>query len=203
MNYRVVEIFGSIQGEGLRAGIPVIFIRLAGCNLKCSWCDTKHDEFTVLSEEELINRCEALTPIKNIVWTGGEPCLQLQERTIQIFKQLGYHQAIETNGTRRIPAGLDYITISPKPGSILAHQYDYTSIAEWKVPYIPPAVGEPEQIKLPPKHLTNKIRNKLLSPVFRADNEVEPYYVQKAVEWLKKHPTWRLSVQVHKLIEIK
>ena len=107
------EIFYSLQGEGVHMGKASIFIRLSRCNLRCSFCDTEFDSGTEMTIEELRDAI-APYPGRRIIWTGGEPTLQLTEETVAYFKALGYHQSIETNGTRRPPAGLDYITCSPK-----------------------------------------------------------------------------------------
>ena len=107
----VNEIFYSLQGEGLNMGRASIFIRLSKCNLSCSFCDTEYESGTEMSLEELRDHI-AQWPCRRIIWTGGEPTLQLTEEVVAYFKALGYHQSIETNGTRRPPHGLDYITCS-------------------------------------------------------------------------------------------
>ena len=96
------EIFYSLQGEGVHMGKASIFIRLSRCNLRCSFCDTEFDSGTEMTIEELRDAI-ASYPGRRIIWTGGEPTLQLTEETVAYFKALGYHQSIETNGTRRPP----------------------------------------------------------------------------------------------------
>ena len=104
------EIFYSLQGEGVHMGKASIFIRLSRCNLRCSFCDTEFDSGTEMTIEELRDAI-APYPGRRIIWTGGEPTLQLTEETVAYFKALGYHQSIETNGTRRPPrwAGLHHL----------------------------------------------------------------------------------------------
>ena len=94
------EIFYSLQGEGVHMGKASIFIRLSRCNLRCSFCDTEFDTGTEMTLEELRDAI-APYPGRRIIWTGGEPTLQLTAETVAYFKALGYHQSIETNGTRR------------------------------------------------------------------------------------------------------
>lgn len=113
MNLNVNEIFYSLQGEGIRAGFPSIFIRLTGCNLTCGFCDTEFESGKTISIEELAKYISKF-PCKEIVWTGGEPGLQLTKEVIEYFKSLGYFQAIETNGSVKIPDNIDHITLSPK-----------------------------------------------------------------------------------------
>ena len=113
MNLNVNEIFYSLQGEGGRSGQPSIFIRLAKCNLTCSFCDTDFERGVKMTTDEVLREIEPYR-CKWIIWTGGEPTLQLNDAIVSLFKGKGYLQAIETNGTRRVPRGIDYITCSPK-----------------------------------------------------------------------------------------
>ena len=108
------EIFYSLQGEGIRAGTPNIFIRLCGCNLNCSFCDTEHNsinyQLTIFELYQNIIKYNC----NNIIWSGGEPALQLNFGIIEYFKDLGFFQSIETNGTNEMPNNIDFITVSPK-----------------------------------------------------------------------------------------
>ena len=130
----VNEIFYSLQGEGLNMGRASIFIRLSKCNLSCSFCDTEYESGTEMSLEELRDHI-AQWPCRRIIWTGGEPTLQLTEEVVAYFKALGYHQSIETNGTRRPPHGLDYITCSPKKEAMrLLHRNFPDGVGEFRFP---------------------------------------------------------------------
>ncbi len=99
---KLVEIFKSIQGEGRNQGKPAVFIRLAGCNLNCSWCDTphSHDEGRETDNDEIVGIAEA-SGCKDICITGGEPLIQIQELRVLLSRlsRLGYSIEIETNGT--------------------------------------------------------------------------------------------------------
>ena len=119
--YPIMEIFTSIQGEGYHMGKGTTFIRLAGCNLRCSWCDTQ-DSFDLskarwMSAREIVD--EAQISHEHVVLTGGEPTLYNLEPLVQELHKLDKYVAIETNGTNPIPVewNIDWVTASPKPGS--------------------------------------------------------------------------------------
>lgn len=193
MSLNVNEIFYSLQGEGGRVGQASIFIRLAKCNLACDFCDTDFERGVKMSVEEVLAEIEKYG-CKWIIWTGGEPTLQLTDAIVTRFKEEGYLQAIETNGTRRVPAGIDYITCSPK-------QYFE------KVRELIPVVDElrfPIQKgdSLPDISVLPKTERYLLSPIF--DNqEIIQENVDYCVTLVKENPPWALSLQVHKLIGIR
>lgn len=193
MSLNVNEIFYSLQGEGGRVGQASIFIRLAKCNLACDFCDTDFERGVKMSVEEVLAEIEKYG-CKWIIWTGGEPTLQLTDAIVTRFKEEGYFQAIETNGTRRVPVGIDYITCSPK-------QYFE------KVKELIPVVDElrfPIQKgdSLPDISVLPKTERYLLSPIF--DNqEIIQENVDYCVTLVKENPPWALSLQVHKLIGIR
>lgn len=113
---KVNEIFYSLQGEGHHTGYPSVFIRFSGCNLHCPFCDTKHEE-GIFMDDDAIVRAVNLYTAEWIVITGGEPSLTIDADFIHLLKRAtGKKVAIETNGTRPLPAGLDWITVSPKKG---------------------------------------------------------------------------------------
>ena len=119
--YPVVEIFTSVQGEGTHMGKGADFIRLAGCNLRCAWCDTQHsfdiDQAERLTAAEIILKADFNQPMTII--TGGEPTLYDLGELVAALKARGKYVALETNGTNNVPPewGIDWITVSPKPGS--------------------------------------------------------------------------------------
>jgi 7-carboxy-7-deazaguanine synthase len=102
---KISEVFMSLQGEGPHIGKPAIFIRLAGCNLGCVWCDSKfasrNEQTFEVGHEDILNIVTKYAPCKHIVWTGGEPLLQALElqKTIKELKEREYFQEMETNGT--------------------------------------------------------------------------------------------------------
>ena len=211
MTYSVKEMFPTLQGEGLQAGCPAVFLRFAGCNLwtglekdrataVCQFCDT---DFVGVdgthggkyaTAEALAAQASSLWPAsspqnKLIVCTGGEPLLQLDKALIAALHAEGFRIAIETNGTIAAPAGIDWICVSPKAGAKLVQQGG----DELKLVYPQPA-AMPEQFdSLPFRHF-------LLQPMDGPDR-VEN--TRKAIEYCMSHPQWRLSVQTHKMIGIR
>lgn len=193
MKLKVKEIFYSLQGEGGRQGEASIFIRLSKCNLKCAFCDTDFSNGDDMTLEELLQAISKY-PCKWIIWTGGEPTLQLKDHHLDFFRNNGYLQAIETNGTRKISPLLDYITCSPK------QEYE-------KIKTLTPVVDE---IRLPviagdiipPIDIFPKASSYFLSPVFDGADMVKEN-VDYCVQYILAHPEWKLSLQVHKLINIE
>ena len=179
-------------------GKASIFIRLSRCNLRCSFCDTEFDSGVEMTLEE-IRDAIAVYPGRRIIWTGGEPTLQLTDEVVAYFKALGYYQSIETNGTRRPPRGLDYITCSPKREAMrLLHQNFPEGVGEFRFPIgrdvdLPPAISD-----LPPAGAY------LVSPIFvgETQNDVDREAVELCVKYVLEHPEWQLSLQMHKLIHI-
>ena len=193
---KVNDIFCSIQGEGGRAGEASIFIRLSGCNLQCPFCDTEFNSGQEMEVQEIIHEINAYSPCKWIVWTGGEPCLQLTEEIIKMFYLAGYKQAIETNGTLPISKGFDYISVSPKSNLQIVGKVDELRFLFKK------------GVKVPFINLdTPEATNYYLSPVFDGEeNEkltLNMDNVNACVEYIKCHPQWKLSIQLHKLLKIK
>lgn len=194
MNLKVNEIFYSLQGEGGRQGEASIFIRLSGCNLKCAFCDTDFEEGKELNVEEIIARIKQY-PCRWIIWTGGEPTLQLTDEILTYFKKEGYLQAIESNGTNALSPLLDYTVISPKGNPSYAKKIN----PEADEIRLPVQAGEPipEVVTLP------RAENYFLSPVFAADPQVTQANIAYCVQYIMLHPEWRLSLQIHKLIGIE
>lgn len=193
MNLNVNEIFYSLQGEGGRTGQASIFIRLAKCNLACSFCDTDFERGVRMSLEEVYQQI-ADWACRWIVWTGGEPTLQLTDAVVAFFKERGYLQAIETNGTRRVPTGIDYITCSPKQHFEKVKEL----IPEVDELRFPIQKGDP----LPDTSILPKADRYLLSPLFN-DQQMIPENVAYCISLIKHHPEWALSLQTHKLIGIR
>jgi 7-carboxy-7-deazaguanine synthase len=117
---KTAEIFASVQGEGLRQGEPTIFVRLAGCNLRCVFCDTKRARRggRGLAPAEIVADVERLrreVPVAWVCLTGGEPLAQDVAPLVRLLKRSGLRVQVETNGTFPCPAGVDWLTVSPKP----------------------------------------------------------------------------------------
>ncbi|MDR2949581.1 MAG: 7-carboxy-7-deazaguanine synthase QueE [Dysgonomonas sp.] len=193
MKLIVNEIFYSLQGEGGRSGEASVFIRLTKCNLACSFCDTDFANGEEMTIDEILNEISKY-PSKWIIWTGGEPTIQLKDEYLAVFREHGYKQAIETNGTRRVPSLIDYITCSPKQ--------DFETI-KGRIPEVneirmPIKAGDP----IPDISVFPQADNYFLSPIFDGD-KINLQNVDYCVELIKQHPQWKLSLQIHKLIHIE
>ncbi len=117
---KIAEIFASLQGEGLRQGEPTIFVRLAGCNLRCAFCDTKRArragrDVAVVDIAAEVERLRGECPAAWVCLTGGEPLAQDVAPLIRRLKRSGLRVQVETNGTFDCPPGVDWLTVSPKP----------------------------------------------------------------------------------------
>ncbi len=124
LTLKIAEIFASLQGEGLRQGEPSIFIRFAGCNLRCSFCDTKWawrggEEITLEAIMARVLDENRHFPCSWVCLTGGEPLLQPISSLIRVLKKAGFYVQIETNGTLEPTGEADWWTVSPKPPNYL------------------------------------------------------------------------------------
>lgn len=200
---KVVEIFESIQGEGARAGELSIFIRLADCNLNCWFCDTDWSKGTMMSIEDIRAITDSMTA-RWIVWTGGEPTLQLTDEIVKdfYFKGKGYDQAIETNGTNPVSKWIDYITCSPKVEVSIQTLFDNfpEGVDEFRYPV---EVGShlPDIDELPTSV------HHFVSPIFIGDKkkrmQINKFNVHACLQAIKKDPRWKLSLQMHKIIDVR
>jgi len=191
MTLKVKEIFYSLQGEGGRQGAASIFIRLSGCNLKCDFCDTDFSEGKIMSLEQILSQIKHF-PCQWIVWTGGEPTLQLTDDCLLFFKRAGFHQAIESNGSSSLSALLDYTVVSPK---------NIMNCANPQVDEIRLPVRENDSI--PPIESLPQAEHYFLSPVFTKNHAETNANIDYCIKFIKQNPQWRLSLQMHKLIGIE
>lgn len=219
MKLKVNEIFYSLQGEGIRAGEPSIFIRLADCNMACGFCDTEFLSGKEMELDEIYDYIiEKFILDKNnnqilpdrflwIVWTGGEPALQLNEEIVKWFAEKGFKQAIETSGSVTIMTGLyNLITLSPKVAEHVLEK-NFKWLIEYRNKYKPiisPALelkyvwhaGKPGI----PKPVLNADYY-FLSPMFDG-NKINMDNVNHCIKLCLENPKWKLSIQIHKLLNI-
>ncbi len=181
--YRVNEIFYSLQGEGYFTGTPAVFVRLSGCNRACAFCDTDFAAFSEMSAGEIVAEVDKF-PCTHVVITGGEPTMQLDDALVAALKEHGRYLQIETNGTLPVPAGVDWVTCSPKEPP-----YGIDRIDELKIVYQGQDV-EATASCLP----TPKVR--CLQPCSGLNTA-------DTIAYILSHPWWRLSLQTHKLIDIR
>ena len=203
---RINDIFYSLQGEGHNTGRAAVFIRFAGCNLRCSFCDTEFDTYREMSDEEIMTTIGQY-PARFVVLTGGEPTLQVDEAFVELLHQHGYEVAMESNGTRPAPQNLDWLTVSPKEvrgkreeGRGKREEVRGERLAdELKVVF--DETTDPELYLLP---LTSHLLPLLyLQPCDTGDAARNEAIVDRCVEYIKEHPWWRLSLQTHKLVGFK
>ena len=205
--YKVKEIFYSIQGEGYHSGKPAVFIRFSGCNLWsgkederdmaiCKFCDTDFagtdgEYGGIYGKEELVSLVNDITrdtKCRFVIFTGGEPLLQVDKPLITGFKEYGYYLSVETNGTILAPDGLDWITVSPKYGA----RFNQKSGNELKIVYPQEGISPAEYEELDFAHF-------YLQPKDDKDREAN---VKKTLEYCLANPKWKLSLQLHKILGI-
>ena len=196
--YKLVEIFESLQGEGRNTGRPCVFVRFAGCNLSCPWCDTDVAPRFELSLDELVAEATSFKA-KSVILTGGEPTIQADmPALVAAFKKAGYWIGVETNGLVASPwlADVDYVACSPK-------------VAEAARYRAPGALRRCDEVRVVASEdadavvaFAEEIRNLIaatdyyVSPCER-DGKID-FATAKAV--LARLGDWSLSVQLHKLL---
>lgn len=211
MAYTVKELFYTLQGEGAQSGRPAVFCRFAGCNLwsgserdrataVCQFCDTdfvgtdgpgggRYD-----SAEQLADAIGRLWPraqgrgCRFVVCTGGEPLLQFDDDLIAALHRRSFEIAVETNGTRPVPAGVDWVCVSPKASAEVV----VTRGDELKLVY--------PQVDAPPERFAHlDFRYFFLQPM---DGPSRRQHTEQALRYCLEHPQWRLGLQTHKILGI-
>jgi len=196
--FPIVEIFHSVQGEGYHVGIPSIFVRFGGCNLRCAWCDTDFDIWTDMSISQIVNELSKYD-CDRIIFTGGEPALQDLVTLSRFLKPLGYYLSIETNGTIAIPSDtIDWICVSPKD-----QEYENIKIRqrvgdELKVVYLGQDLAMYDDLKEGFGHL-------FLQPLYDEGQSTEwnGMNFHSTFEKVRSNPEWRLSLQTHKWMGVE
>lgn len=201
--YRVNEIFYSLQGEGYWTGTPMVFVRLSGCNLQCPFCDTQHHSFTELSTDEILSAVRSRGgSCRRICLTGGEPSLQLDETLLSAFHTAGYAVHMETNGTRPLPAGVDWVTLSPKvdvPGLIGNGRVVLEKADELKLVYDGTLADDSLRFWAGFPATWH-----FLQPCDTGKPERNLALLQETIHYIQSHPAqWRLSLQTHKFLGIR
>ena len=211
MSYSVKEIFYTLQGEGANAGRPAVFCRFAGCNLwsgreedrstaVCKFCDTDFvgtdgtQGGKYLTAEDLAARIESNWPSPErkrrfVVLTGGEPMLQINDALVSSLHTRGFEIAVETNGTIKAVAGIDWVCVSPKAGSEIV----VTQGQELKLVY-------PQLDALPERFEHLEFTNFYLQPMDGPDRLANS---KAAITYCQQNPQWNLSTQTHKMLGIR
>ncbi len=186
---RINEIFYSLQGEGEHTGKPAVFVRFAGCNLKCDFCDTDFVSYMEMTEEEIVSAVLRY-PTNIVILTGGEPTLQLTSSLLEKLCEAGRRVHIETNGTRLLPEGpISWVTCSPKYATLSIQRID-----ELKVVYQGQDMSQYDDIEA-------KVYS--LQPCDTGDTIKNKEILQQTINYILQHPKWKLSLQTHKIINVK
>jgi 7-carboxy-7-deazaguanine synthase (Cx14CxxC type) len=213
MTYSVKEIFYTLQGEGANSGRPAVFCRFAGCNLWsgreedrataiCTFCDTDFVGTDGLGGGKFATAGDLAAEVASywpaapdprirplVVCTGGEPLLQMDAPLVAALHARGFEIAIETNGTKLPPAGIDWICVSPKAGAGLVLR----SGSELKLVF-------PQPLAMPEDFTALDFRHFFLQPM---DGPQREENTRQAVAYCLEHPQWRLSLQTHKFLAIR
>jgi len=208
--YAIKEIFYTLQGEGFHAGRPAVFCRFAGCNLwsgreadrasaVCNFCDTdfvgtdgenggKYPDAAAVADWIASLWAQGQQENRFVVFTGGEPLLQLDKPLLDEMHARGFECAVETNGTLEAPVGLDWITVSPKSAAPVKLQ----RADELKLVY-------PQPTAMPERFADFAATHFFLQPM---DGPRVAENTRAVVDYCKAHPHWRLSLQTHKYLGI-
>jgi len=216
--YTVKELFPTLQGEGAHTGRASVFCRFAGCNLwsgreedrataVCQFCDTDFVGFdgdgggkfeTANDLADAIEKAWLSTQAgpqqRYVVFTGGEPLLQLDKDLIDVLHHKGFELAIETNGTLKVPVGVDWVCVSPKAGA------DLVVLQADEIKLVIPQSGHQNLENLLARFEKMDYRHRYLQPM---DGAQLAENTQLAIQLCQKRPLWRLSMQTHKIIGIR
>jgi len=193
----VMELFYTIQGEGTFSGQAAVFVRLAGCDVGCHWCDVKEswdaEEHPVLMVEDIVERCKK-HPAKLVVVTGGEPLMYNLDTLTNALQNAGFQTNIETSGAHSLSGNWDWICLSPKKfKEPLAEILD--TAHELK-----PIIFHKSDFEFAEKYaaLVNENCKLLLQPEWSKQEKMLPLIV----DYVKQNPDWCISLQTHKYMDI-
>lgn len=192
--YRVNDIFYSLQGEGRNTGRAAVFVRFSGCNLRCPFCDTDFTSYEELTASKILSRMKELSYLCTegmpmVVLTGGEPTLQADEALIDYIHAAGFSfVAMESNGTHEPPKNLDWLTVSPKGNVTIKHCNELKVLFDGST--------DPQRYGI-------NASLYYLQPLDSGEKEVNVRIMRQCVDYIMRHPQWRLSLQTHKLIGVK
>ena len=197
-NLPLMELFHTLQGEGFHTGKPAVFIRLAGCDVGCVWCDVKEswspESHPIIPENDIINKVLSFRT-KFAVITGGEPSLHNLNNLVNELQKNKVYTAIETAGTNKIPTSIDWVCFSPKkfknPIDEIYHIADELKVVIFHPSYLEWALNHEKKI-------VNKSCELYIQPEWAKMNNHLPIILT----FLKENPNWKLSLQTHKFLNI-
>lgn len=204
---RINEIFYSIQGEGYHAGIPAVFVRFAGCNLRCDFCDTNHQPYKEYSEDDIVRQIASYNA-NFVVFTGGEPTLQLTESLVDKVHAIrdDMFVAVESNGTHDCVGNVNWLTISPKD----LYLGEKAKVRHWFCNEIKVVWdGVVDINNYINKYIYAKIEDYYIKPLLyiqpcdTGDIDKNKEIINKCVEFVKQNPKWKLSIQLQKILNVR
>jgi len=197
ITYPVVETFYSIQGEGYWTGQSAFFIRLGGCDVCCTWCDTKHSwDASVHRRRSVMDLVIAATQVGShrVIVTGGEPTLYDLRPLVAGLRGAGRSPHLETSGAHPLQGDFDWVTLSPKP-FLPPHPSVYAQAHELKIVVSEPSDldwAEVQAAQVGPETL------KLLQPEWNS-----PEMMRLVYDYVLNHSDWRISLQTHKILRVR
>lgn len=210
------EVFYSLQGEGQYVGLPMVFVRLAGCNLTCPFCDTDHRPKESLELDELLLRIKKEGQKGHfpgsgmaVCFTGGEPTLQLTVKMVDRVAAEGWNLHIETNGTQEVPNPYLFrcITVSPKTMPAFRWEEVLLRRCELKMVWTPNLLAQSAMVQMFNSWGAMPFRRKFIQPCDCNGSSSSPQslssQVKEIMEYIKYRPDWALSVQLHKLLNFQ
>lgn len=193
----IVETFHSVQGEGFWMGTSAFFIRLAGCDVGCPWCDTKHswpmDKHPRRDIRDLVNEAKAANPVMAVI-TGGEPLMHDLDELTSALRKAGLRVHVETSGSHPLSGTFDWISLSPKRYKPPLEDV-YSTANELKVVVgdrLDIAWAEAAADKASPEVV------KLLQPRWNSEDGQRIVF-----EYVLSHPDWRVGLQTHKFLGVR
>ena len=192
-----MEMFYTLQGEGYHQGKAAYFIRLAGCDVGCVWCDVKESwdasKHPVYSVDEIVSSALA-HPARLAIITGGEPLLYNLDALTTALKKVGFEVNIETSGSSPMSGKWDWVCLSPKKFKAPLDE-SIQAASELKVVIF--NIHDFEWAETYAKQVAPNCKL-YLQPEWDKSNEITPL----VIEYIKAHPKWELSAQLHKYIQV-
>ena len=197
ITYPIVETFHSLQGEGTWTGVNAFFIRLAGCDVHCPWCDQKESWTSKKYPQQSIKILAEVSKMANpfmVVITGGEPLMYDLFPLTKALKKLGLRVHLETSGSHSFTGKFDWVTFSPKPFK-LPHESIYSQVNELKI-----VIANQEDLHWAEEEAKKVPREaiKYLQPEWNT-----PESQSLIFDYILKHPQWRMSLQTHKFLGVR